>query len=92
MLPIAFEPAFSGTILKKLDKELKMMGMKKLKYFLADIGENAVEIGDNTDKIVSDGYRLLDLETMVRKDMVEERQNDKYFDCDPDDPNCDLYI
>ena len=29
---------------------------------------------------------------MVRKDMVEERQNDKYFDCDPDDPNCDLYI
>ena len=41
---------------------------------------------------VSDGYRLLDLETMVRKDMVEERQNDKYFDCDPDDPNCDLYI
>ena len=34
------------------------MGLKKLKYFLADIGENAVEIGDNTDKIVSNTFSL----------------------------------
>ena len=67
MLLIAFEPAFSGKILKKLDKELKkvndpffliiciviksfsyiQMGLQKLQKFLADIGENAVEIGNN---------------------------------------------
>merc|ERR1711935_890799 len=48
MLLIAFEPAFSGKILKKLDKELKKMGLQKLQNFLADIGTNADEIDSNT--------------------------------------------
>jgi len=47
MLLIAFEPAFSGKILKKLDKELKKMGLQKLQNFLADIGTNADEIDSN---------------------------------------------
>jgi len=71
MLLIAFEPAFSGKILKKLDKELKKMGLRKLQNFLADIDENAVEIvnnavniGDVENDVVSQGSRLLDLETM----------------------------
>jgi len=51
MLLIGFEPAFSGKILKKLDKELKKMGLQKLQNFLADIGKNAGEIGNNALKI-----------------------------------------
>jgi len=47
MLLIAFEPAFSGKILKKLDKELKKMGLQKLQNFLAEIGTNADEIDSN---------------------------------------------
>merc|ERR1711971_1117767 len=47
MLLIAFEPAFSGKILKKLDKELKKMGLQKLQIFLAEIGTNADEIDSN---------------------------------------------
>jgi len=58
MLLIAFEPAFSGKILKKLDKELKKMGLQKLQKFLADIGENAVEIGNNANEIDSNIARI----------------------------------
>jgi len=51
MLLIAFEPAFSGKILRKLDKELKKMGLKKLQKFLAKIGTNADEIDSNKEDI-----------------------------------------
>jgi len=37
MLLIAFEPAFSGRILNKLNKELKKMGLQKLQNLFADV-------------------------------------------------------
>jgi len=58
MLLIAFEPAFSGKILKKLDKELKKMGLQKLQKFLADIGENALDIGDVQNDIDSNTVHI----------------------------------
>jgi len=67
MLLIAFEPAFSGKILKKLDKELKKMGLQKLQNFLADIGTNADEIDSNKahiDNIAVDvGTNAVDIAT-----------------------------
>ena len=73
MLLIGFEPAYSGKILKKLDKELKkvndpfflsvcivmksfsyiQMGLQKLQNFLAEIGNNALDIQTNADEIHS---------------------------------------
>ena len=78
MLLIAFEPAFSGKIIKKLNKELKKMGFQNFETFLSDIVKNAVDIQTNADEIdsnavdigdmgndiVSQSSRLLDLETM----------------------------
>jgi len=54
MLLIGFEPAFSGKILKKLNKELKKMKYQHFnKDFFARIGKNAVEIQSNADEIDS---------------------------------------
>merc|ERR1712238_46667 len=54
MLLIGFEPAFSGKILKKLNKELKKMKYQHFnKDFFARIGKNAVEIQSNADEINS---------------------------------------
>jgi len=58
MLLIAFEPAFSGKILKKLDKELKKMGLRKLQIFLADIDNNALDIQTKADEIDSNVARI----------------------------------
>merc|ERR1711971_60185 len=71
MLLIAFEPAFSGKILKKLDKELKKMGLQKLQIFLAEIGTNADEIDNNKAHIdnnaVDIGNNNLDIGTNANK-------------------------
>jgi len=78
MLLIAFEPAFSGKILKKLDKELKKMGLQKLQNFLAEIGTNAdeidsnkVQIDNNTMDIVNNtmgiGNNTLDIKTSANE-------------------------
>jgi len=53
MLLCAFEPAFSGKIMKKLDKELKKIGLQRLKKSLAEIGTNTVDIGD-VKNVISD--------------------------------------
>merc|ERR1711892_1455185 len=53
MLLLGSEPAFSGKILKKLDKELKKMGLQKLQKFLAEIGNNALDIQTVADEVDS---------------------------------------
>jgi len=65
MLLIAFEPAFSGKILKKLDKELKKMGLQKLQNFLAEIGTNADEIDSNKVHIDNNAVNIGDVENDV---------------------------
>jgi len=71
MLLIGLEPAFSGKILKKLNKELKKMGLQKLVNFLAEIGTNADEIDSNKAHIANNTVDI----GGVQNDMVDV-QND----------------
>jgi len=77
MLLIAFEPAFSGRILKKLDKELKQMGLPKLKKILAKIGTNADEIGG----VQKDMADVQNVTNALKADFNKlESTNDIWFD------------
>jgi len=84
MLLIAFEPAFSGKIMNKLDKELKKMGLKKLKKSLAKIGTNADEIDSNKARIdnntvdIGDGQN--DINALKADVNKLESTNDFWFD------------
>ena len=101
MLFIGFEPAFSGKILKKLDKELKkvndpffliiciiiksfsyiQMGLQKLQKFLADIGENAVEINNNAVNIGDVQNEIVSITFSLQYNLAIENLNLSFSYC-----------